>query len=39
MKKNDYDVLVIATAIDGLSKKDRDTLDYFDNGSIDGSIG
>lgn len=39
VKKNDYDVLVIATAIDGLPKKDRDTLDYFDNGAIDGSIG
>ncbi len=24
--------------IDNLPRKDRDTLDYFDNGTIDGSI-
>jgi hypothetical protein len=39
VKKDDYDTLVISAAIDGLSKTDKDTLDYFDNGTIDGSIG
>jgi hypothetical protein len=39
VKKDDYDTLVIASVIDGMSKKDRDLLDYYDNGTIDGSIG
>jgi hypothetical protein len=39
VKKDDYDTLVIASVIDGMSKKDRDLLDYYDDGSIDGSIG
>ncbi|MFG3585094.1 hypothetical protein [Streptomyces sp. NPDC047990] len=39
VKKDDYDTLVISAAIGGLSKTDKDTLDYYDNGTIDGSIG
>ncbi|MEU8642272.1 hypothetical protein AB0C91_10175 [Streptomyces sp. NPDC048674] len=39
VKKDDYDVLVISAAIDGMSKTDKDTLDYYDNGTIDGSVG
>ncbi|MFE4818602.1 hypothetical protein ACFRFU_19645 [Streptomyces sp. NPDC056704] len=39
VKKDDYDTLVIASVIDGMSKKDRDLLDYYDNGTIDGSLG
>ncbi|MFD6496777.1 hypothetical protein [Streptomyces sp. NPDC060188] len=38
VKKDDYDLLVISAAIDGMSKTDKDTLDYFDNGTIDGSL-
>jgi hypothetical protein len=38
VKKDDYDTLVIASVIDGMSKKDRDLLDYYDNGTIDGSL-
>jgi hypothetical protein len=39
VKEDDYSEIIVANAIDGMSKKDRDTLDYFDNGTIDGSIG
>jgi CDP-diacylglycerol pyrophosphatase len=39
VKEDDYMGIVVANAIDGMSKHDRDTLDYFDNGTIDGSIG
>ncbi|MET7975763.1 hypothetical protein ABZW44_22510 [Streptomyces mirabilis] len=39
VKKDDYDTLVIASVIDGMPKKDKDLLDYYDNGTIDGSIG
>lgn len=38
VKKDDYDTLVIASVIDGMSKTDRDTLDYYDDGSINGSL-
>jgi hypothetical protein len=38
VKKDDYDTLVIANVIDGMSKKDRDLLDYYDDGSINGSL-
>jgi hypothetical protein len=37
--RDDYMGIVVANAIDDMPKKDRDTLDYFDNGTIDGSIG
>ncbi|MFG2948170.1 hypothetical protein [Streptomyces adustus] len=36
---DDYLTLVVSNAIGGMSKKDQDTLDYYDNGTIDGSIG
>ncbi|MFJ8995583.1 hypothetical protein ACIRQH_34910 [Streptomyces sp. NPDC102279] len=39
VKDDDYTALVMSNAIDGMSKKDRDMLDYYDNGTIDGSIG
>jgi len=39
VKQDDYDDLVMANVIDGMSKEDRDMLDYYDNGTIDGSIG
>ncbi|MER5903003.1 hypothetical protein ABT150_23340 [Streptomyces mirabilis] len=39
VKEDDYDALVLSSVIDGMSKKDRDLLDYYDNGSIDGSLG
>lgn len=39
VKQDDYDDIVMANVIGGMSKKDRDLLDYYDNGTIDGSIG
>ncbi|MFI6491232.1 hypothetical protein [Streptomyces sp. NPDC050564] len=39
VKQDDYDEIVVSNVIDGMSKKDRDMLDYYDNGTIDGSIG
>lgn len=43
LSQDDYDTLLMGwaleNAMDGMSKKDRDTLDYFDDGSINGSIG
>jgi FtsZ-interacting cell division protein ZipA len=43
VKANDYDALLVSYslqhAFDGLSKTDQDTLDYYDDGSINGSIG
>ncbi|MFL1903097.1 hypothetical protein ACJWDR_28930 [Streptomyces tauricus] len=43
LSQNDYDTLrvgwALENALDGMSKKERDTLDYYDNGTIDGSIG
>lgn len=43
LSQADYDTLLtdwaLKNALDGMSKKDRDTLDYYDDGSIDGSIG
>ncbi|MGW5175882.1 hypothetical protein ACWERY_16160 [Streptomyces sp. NPDC004082] len=39
VKEDDYTALVVSTALDGMPKKDRDMLDYFDNGTIDGSVG
>lgn len=35
---DDYANIIVANVIDGMPKKDRDTLDYFDNGTIDGSL-
>lgn len=39
LKRDDYLALVLSNTIGNMPKKDRDTLDYFDNGTIDGSIG
>jgi hypothetical protein len=43
LSQDDYDTLLMGwaleNAMDGMSKKDRDTLDYFDDGSINGSTG
>jgi flagellar basal body-associated protein FliL len=39
VKEDDYSEIIVSNALDGMSKKERDTLDYFDNGTIDGSIG
>lgn len=39
VERDDYEAIVVANAIDGMSEKDRDMLDYYDNGTIDGSIG
>ena len=39
VKEDDYSEIIVSNMIDGMSKKDRDMLDYYDNGTIDGSIG
>jgi hypothetical protein len=39
VKEDDYDALVIGNVLDNMPKKDKDMLDYYDNGTIDGSIG
>lgn len=39
VKEDDYMALILSNAIDDMPKKDKDTLDYFDNGTIDDSIG
>jgi hypothetical protein len=40
VKQDDYDALVVGAVLKyGMTQKDRDTLDYYDNGTIDGSIG
>lgn len=39
VKEDDYAALVMSNAIDGMSKKDRDMLDYYDDGSINDSLG
>ncbi|MDX2542410.1 hypothetical protein ACOT81_19605 [Streptomyces sp. WI04-05B] len=39
VKEDDYSEILMANVIDGLSKKDRDMFDYYDNGTIDGSFG
>jgi hypothetical protein len=39
VKEDDYSEILVSNAIAGMSKKDRDMLDYYDNGTIDGSIG
>lgn len=39
VKEDDYSEIIVSNAIDGMSKKDRDTFDYYDNGTIDGSFG
>lgn len=39
VKEDDYSEILVGNALDGMSKKDRDMLDYYDNGTIDGSIG
>lgn len=42
LSKKDYDALLLDWALerslDKMSKKDRDTLDYYDDGTINGSI-
>jgi hypothetical protein len=37
--RDDYLTLVVANAISDMPKDDKDMLDYYDNGTIDGSIG
>lgn len=39
VKEDDYSEIIVSNAIDGMSKKDRDMFDYYDNGTIDGSFG
>lgn len=40
VKKDDYDSLVVGAVIKyGLGQQDKDTLDYYDDGSINGSLG
>ncbi|MFI9154509.1 hypothetical protein [Streptomyces sp. NPDC053367] len=39
VKRDDYMALILSNAIDDMPEKDKDRLDYFDNGTIDGSIG
>ncbi|CAM5590020.1 hypothetical protein [Streptomyces purpurascens] len=39
VKKDDYGALVISNAFDNLPQKDQDVLDYYDDGSINDSIG
>lgn len=39
VKDDDYMELLLSNSIDRMPKKDRDTLDYFDDGSINDSIG
>ena len=43
LSQDDYDTLLMASILDGvlddMPKKDRDMLDYYDDGSINGSIG
>lgn len=39
LKRDDYLALVVSNTIDTMPDKDRDLLDYYDNGTIDGSIG
>lgn len=43
LSQDDYDTLhmgwILHNTLDDMPKKDRDTLDYFDDGSINGSIG
>ncbi|MEU3536807.1 hypothetical protein AB0E70_35320 [Streptomyces murinus] len=42
LSQDDYDTLLadwaVKHALDSMSKEDRDTLDYYDDGSINGSI-
>ena len=43
VKADDYDALLVGWALqhalDDMPKSDRDMLDYYDDGSINGSIG
>ncbi|MFD4547260.1 hypothetical protein [Streptomyces sp. NPDC058466] len=39
VKQGDYDALLVGWTLKHLPKSDRDVLDYYDDGSIDGSIG
>lgn len=39
LKRDDYLALLLANTIDDMPKEQRDVLDYYDNGTIDGSIG
>ncbi|NUS83681.1 MAG: hypothetical protein HOY75_13275 [Streptomyces sp.] len=39
LKRDDYLALVVAKTLDGMPKGDKDLLDYYDDGSINGSIG
>lgn len=37
--RDDYLALVLSNTISNMPEKDRDLLDYYDNGTIDDSIG
>ncbi|MFH9823027.1 hypothetical protein [Streptomyces bobili] len=39
VKEDDFSALALANAFDNLPQKDQDTLDYFDDGTINDSIG
>ncbi|MEV0691791.1 hypothetical protein [Streptomyces sp. NPDC050388] len=43
LSQDDYDALLMAwalkNALNEMPKKDRDTLDYYDDGKLNGSIG
>jgi hypothetical protein len=38
VKDDDYTALVLSSAIDSLPQEDRDMLDYYDDGHMNGSI-
>lgn len=42
ISQKDYETILmnwaVKNALNGMDKKDRDTLDYFDDGSINGSL-
>jgi hypothetical protein len=39
VKKDDYGALVLSNAFNNLPQKDQDILDYYDDGSVNDSIG
>lgn len=39
VKDDDYVAIVVSLAVGDMSQTDRDTLDYYDDGEINGSIG
>ncbi|MFI6661509.1 hypothetical protein ACIBL8_39015 [Streptomyces sp. NPDC050523] len=39
VKEDDYTALVVSNAINGLPQTDKDLLDYYDDGDMNGSVG